>query len=232
MASDSQASDMTVGVRFPVTKVFPLTTRAIWGGSGDSQTISDIDHAFKTLKPRLQSTRDMAQELASAMRPVLERRYGNVLQAPNYTRAEPATAALACGYQKGRGSWIVEVDPNCVSSHYGARGFHAVGSGAGFALLGGALLAHFRPAEKTLEHAKLIAYRVIHTVIETSAFGVGHPIKMWYVDEAGFHEVSRDDLDVIRDSVGAWQQQEEQLLEEILGAKAPEPAPLPPPVGT
>lgn len=72
---------------------------------------------------------------------------------------------------------------------------------------------------------------MINAAIDTSAFGVGHPIQMWYVDEGGIHEVSDDDLKVIRDSVGAWQsQEEEELLEQILGTKPPDPAPLPPPV--
>jgi hypothetical protein len=137
--------------------------------------------------------------------------------------------ALATGYQPGVGSWIVEVDPNCVSSHYGTRGFHAIGSAAGFAALGNALLAHFRPAEKSLDHGKLIAYRVIDAAIQTSMVGVGGDIQMWFADERGVHEVNKDELATIRDTVGAWQQQEEQLLDEILGTKAPEPAPLPEP---
>ncbi len=228
MASDSQASDMTVGVRFPVPKVFKLTNRAVWGGTGDSQTIAEIDQAFCQNQARLNGAQDIAPELVNAMRPVLSRHYQAVIQAPNWQQAQPATAALACGYSKTTGSWIVEVDPNCMYTHYGKSGFHAVGSAAGFALLGGALLAHFRPAEKTLEHGKLIAYRVINAAIDTSAFGVGHPIQMWYVDETGVHQVSDDDLKVIRDSVGAWQAQEEELLEQILGAKPPDPAPLPP----
>jgi proteasome beta subunit len=232
MASDSQASDTAIGVRFTTAKVFKLTNRSVWGGTGDGQTITEIDAAFQQNKAKLAGAQDIAPELVNAMRPVLARRYGNVIQAPNWHQVQPATAALACGYHQGKGCWIVEVDPNCVYTHYGSRGFHAVGSAAGFALLGGALLAHFRPAEKPLDHGKLIAYRVISAAIDTSAAGVGHPIQMWYVDAAGVHEVTKDEFGVIRDSVGAWQQEEEVLLEQILGTKPPDPAPLPPPVGS
>lgn len=130
MASDSQASEMTVGVRYPVPKVFRLTTRAVWGGTGDSQTISEINAAFQQEKARLNGAQDIAPALVSAMKPVLSRRYQDVIQAPNWQQAQPATAALACGYHKATGSWIVEVDPNCVYTHYGKRGFHAVGSAA------------------------------------------------------------------------------------------------------
>ena len=53
---------------------------------------------------------------------------------------------------------------------------------------------------------------------------------MSYVDAAGIQEVSKDELQIIGDSVGAWQQEEEVLLDQILGGKPPDPAPLPPAV--
>jgi len=227
MASDSQASETGSNVRFPVTKVFELTGRAVWGGSGDAETISRIYKAFQATRDQVEQSQDMAQDLVNCVRPVLVQRYSNVIQAPGWSAPQPATITLACGYTSGAGSWIVEVDPNCVSSHYGDRGFHAIGSAAGFAALGNVLLAHFRPAEKSLKHGRLIAYRVIDAAIETSMFGVGGPIQMWYVDSDGVHQVDTDELAVIRDTVGAWQQQEEQMLDELLGAKPPEPAPLP-----
>lgn len=227
MASDSQASEMASSIRFPVQKVFPLTGHAVWGGSGDAETISYISKAFEAQRDRIEQSQDIPQSLVDAMKPVLTRRYSNVIATPGWTAPQPATMALACGYRPGAGSWIVEVDPNCVSSHYGARGFHAIGSAAGFASLGNALLAHFRPAEKSLDHGKLIAYRVIDAAIETSMFGVGGDIQMWYVDDDGSHKADANEIAVIRDTVGAWQQQEEQLLDEILGVKPPEPSPLP-----
>ena len=229
MASDSQASEMTSSVRFPVPKVFPLTAHAVWGGSGDAETISYLTRAFEAQRDQIEQSPDVAQALVNAMKPVLSQRYANVIQAPGWNVPQPATMALACGYQPGTGSWIVEVDPCCVSSHYEAQGFHAIGSAAGFATLGNALLAHFRPAEKSLEHGRLIAYRVIHAAIETSMFGVGGSIQMWYVNADGVRQVDDNELAVLRDSVGAWQEQEEQLLDELLGAKVPDPAPLPPP---
>jgi proteasome beta subunit len=150
MASDSQATEMMAGVRWNVPKVFQLGDRAIWGGTGDAQTISEIDRALQAVRPQVEGGADLIQLLPIAIHPVLRRRYATFIQAPNTPPTTPATGVLACGYDSTRGGWIVEIDHNCVSSSYGDRGFHAVGSAAGFALLGNALLAHFRPAERPL----------------------------------------------------------------------------------
>ena len=231
MASDSQATEPNAGVRFNVQKVFKLTNHAVWGGTGDSQTIADIDQALEPVRPQIDSLTDHTQILASAIRPVLMRRYANFINdVPGLPPASPATGSLACGYGTARGSWIVEVDPRCTASDYSDRGFHAVGSAAGFALLGNALLAHFRPVERPLSQGKLIAYRVIDAAIQNSMFGVGAPIQMWYVDAEGVHEADQDEITTIQAFVGGWQDEEGKLLNQLAGMPEPESAtPLPPP---
>jgi 20S proteasome alpha/beta subunit len=234
MASDSQATEMTAGVRWNVPKVFQLSDRAVWGGTGDTQTISEIDRALQGVRPGIEGGADLTQLLPAVIRPVLARRYANFIQAPNTQLVTPATGTLACGYDSTRGGWIVEVDHNCVSSSYGDRGFHAVGSAAGFALLGNTLLAHFRPAERPLSRGRLIAYRVIAAAIETSMSGVGGDIQMWYVDVGGVHQVGEGDLAEIKNLVGGWQDEEGKLLDRTFGSEPPppEPAPAPPETGT
>jgi proteasome beta subunit len=235
MASDSQATETTAGVRYNVQKIFQLSTRAVWGGTGDSQTISDIDQALQAFGPQIEGAADLTQVLPVVIRPVLARRYANFIQAPNTQPTSPATGTLACGYDANRGGWIVEVDHNCMSSNYGPRGFHAVGSAAGFALLGNALLAHFRPAERPLSQGRLIAYRVIDAAIQTSMFGVGGDIQMWYVDADGVHQVDKDQIAEIQNLVGGWQDEEGKLLDRVFGSESsspePEPAPAPPEIG-
>src|SRR6266852_7468065 len=130
MASDSQATEQRAGVRFDVPKIFKLTDDAVWGGTGDSQTISDINQALQAVGPQIEGQTDRTQILATVIRPVLMRRYANFIQVPGTQPTTPATGTLPCGYDSARGGWIVEVDPNCKSSNYADRGFHAVGSAA------------------------------------------------------------------------------------------------------
>jgi proteasome beta subunit len=229
MASDSQATEMAAGVRWNVQKIFELSSRAVWGGTGDTQTISDINQALQMVRPQIEGGADLTQLLPIAINPVLRRRYAAFIQAPNIQATTPATGTLACGYDSARGGWIVEVDHNCVSSNYGDRGFHAVGSAAGFALLGNALLGHFRPAERPLSQGRLIAYRVIDAAIQTSMAGVGGDIQMWYVDASGVHQVGKDEMDQIRDLVGAWQDDEGRLFDRTFGSEPPASKPATPP---
>ncbi|MGH7868883.1 MAG: hypothetical protein ACREP9_14930, partial [Candidatus Dormibacteraceae bacterium] len=91
MASDSQATETSAGVRYNVQKIFQLTDHAVWGGSGDAQTIADIDRALQSSRDQVQQSSDLAQDLTDAIRPVLVRRYGNVIQAPGYPDPSPAT---------------------------------------------------------------------------------------------------------------------------------------------
>jgi proteasome beta subunit len=230
MASDSQA---TAGVRWNVQKIFQLSDRAVWGGTGDTQTISDINQVLQLMRPQIEGGADLTQLLPIAINPVLRRRYSTFIQAPNTQPVTPATGTLACGYDPTRGGWIVEVDHNCVSSNYGDRGFHAVGSAAGFALLGSGLLAHFRPAERPLSQGRLIAYRVIDAAIQTAMSGVGGDIQMWYVDARGAHQADADEIAEIKGLVGGWQDEEGRLLDRVFGSQppSPEPAPAPPETG-
>jgi proteasome beta subunit len=232
MASDSQASEMAAGVRFNVQKIFQLSSRAVWGGTGDTQTIGEIDQALQAFRPQIEGSADLTQILPVVVRPILARRYANFIQAPGVQPTSPATGTLACGYDSTRGGWIVEVDHNCMSSNYGPRGFHAVGSGAGFALLGNALLAHFRPAERPISQGRLIAYRVIDAAIQTSMFGVGGEIQMWYVDADGVNKVDADQIYEIQSLVGGWQDEEGKLLDRIFGNQVSSSEPVPPPPET
>jgi 20S proteasome alpha/beta subunit len=209
-----------------------LSDRAVWGGTGDSQTISDINQALQAVRPQIETGADLTQLLPVAIRPVLIRRYANFIQAPGIQPTTPATGTLASGYDSSRGGWIVEVDPNCVSSNYGPRGFHAVGSAAGFALLGNALLSHFRPAERPLSQSRLIAYRVIDAAIQTSASGVGGQIQMWYVDAAGVHQADDGEIAEIQSLVGGWQDEEGKVLDRTFGSEPSPPAPAPAPPET
>lgn len=231
MASDSQATEPNAGIRFDTQKVFQLGSRAVWGGTGESQTIAEIDRVLQTVRHEVEGGADLIELLPRMIRPVLQRRYGDFIQVPGLQPASPATGTLACGYDSTRGGWIVEVDPRCISCDYGQRGFHAVGSAAGFALLGNALLAHFRPAERPLSQGRLIAYRVIYAAIDIAASGVGGEIQMWYVDADGVHQVGQAEMDQIRDLVGGWQDDEGRLFDRTFGSgpSPPEPTAPPPP---
>jgi proteasome beta subunit len=42
MAADSQSTESAGNVRRTVDKIFPLSTRSVWGGSGSGQVIREM----------------------------------------------------------------------------------------------------------------------------------------------------------------------------------------------
>jgi proteasome beta subunit len=110
--------------------------------------------------------------------------------------------------------WIHEIDHQCNITDYEERGFHAIGSGAPFAQLANALVAHFEVRQRPVEHGKLVAHRVMDIAISTSAYGIGAPIQMWQITGDQVSRMSDEELDAIRDSVGAWQEVEKAALDK------------------
>jgi proteasome beta subunit len=233
MASDSQTTETYADVRHSIQKLFKLTGHAIWGGAGDQQTVLDIDEALGEARDTIAGAVNRSQALVDTIKPVLERRYNNVVKAPGRRRAIPWTDSLACGYDPENGNrWIVEVDRDCNATSHTRRGFHAIGAAAGLAMLGNALLAHFHPAEKPLYYGKLLAYRVVDAAIQTSGYGVAEPIQMSTVDASGIHQVDDDELKELKSAVGGWKEDERSLLDRLVGVPLLAPAPPPPDSGT
>lgn len=215
------------------TKVFPLTNRAVWGGSGSAQIIREIRRDLAGLVPELEASPNTAQSLVGRMRPILERHYASFLpNVPNVRPASPATSSLACGYTADGEPWIIEVDHYCAYAHYEERGFHAIGSGAGFAQMANALMAHFQTKDRPLSHGVLVAYRAIDAIIETKGAGIGGAIQMWVVSPTGVKELPPDELNEIRGQVAGWKEEERKALDQYLSpVAATEPTPMPAEVG-
>jgi len=229
MASDSQGTEASGNVKFPVEKVFQLHSRAVAGGSGAHQVIADIRADLTSLSDALEASADLDQSLMGRIRPILQKHYGAHINPPNLPPSSPASSILTCGLDSRGNPWIIEIDPACTCTHYEQRGFHAIGSGAGFAQVANLLMAHFQAKDRPIEHGKLIAYRTINSVIEASAFGVGGPVQMWTVDAASVHRLTDDELVAIKDSVGGWEELERATLDEHVQGGASQAEPTMPP---
>jgi 20S proteasome alpha/beta subunit len=228
MASDSQSTEETGGIRYDVPKVFQLTDRAMWGGSGSGQIIREVRQVLEANRAALEATDTPGQVLVGLVRPVLALHYQNFMQVPALVPASPATSILAAGWTTNNEPWIVEVDPRCQYTHYeDGRGFHAIGSGAGFGQLAHSLLAHFEVAEHGLEYGRMVVFRAIAAAIETSASGVGGPVQLWIADRDGVRKIENGERDELAASVGGWQEAERNTLEELLSVQEQEPSEMP-----
>lgn len=216
MASDSQATEGSGGIRYPIQKIFSLSSTALFGCAGLGQIARDIAKRAKDDRELLDSTPDMRESLGSIVRDNLKSHYGGFLNPPGMQLASPATSTLACGYDVKGVPYILEVDEHGTCSEYAERGFHTIGSAAAFAQLANALMAHFEIGDRPLTHGKLVAYRVMDIAVRTAAQGVGKPIVMWTVEPTGARRLDDDEMREIGAHVGGWQEQERVLLDKVL----------------
>lgn len=225
MASDSQATEAHPNVhqrvRRETDKVFPLGGRVLWGASGMGSVIEELGEALPGHERSIERSTNIPSTVKRPVKTVLKNHYDGFVRVPEVPLSEqslPVASVLFAGYDGNDDPYIVEVDHNCNASRYEDEGFHAIGSGASFAQMSNALLAHFEVAQRPLAHGLLVAYRVLDAVINTSAYGVGGPIQLWQLTrESGAEHIRDEELSQIQAQVGGWQTLERESLERYLG---------------
>lgn len=215
LASDSQSTEASGNVKSSVEKIRPLTDFSVWGASGMGQISADLEKQLQGFKEEHPDF--MAQSLASKINPVLNRHYSNfIANVPGVPPASPATSVLACGMSLEYGPWIVEVDPHCQYSRYDSKGYHAIGSGAEAAQYAISVLSHFSVKDNPIEYGKVVACRVMDTIIDTAAYYVGHPVRIWTIDQTGRTLLDDTEMQRLREAVEAWKELEKDTLLSVL----------------
>lgn len=228
MGADSQASEKAGGgiaMKLTTEKIRPLTNQIIWAGSGHSGCIQDVDVALSALvKNRSEAslnTKSAAQLKSDLVRAVNEAQretYKVHLNTPNQYPSSPATSVMFCGMTGPPTDchpWILEVNHDGTGQQYEEIGFHAIGSGGDMARLAHATLLHYDLRKRSIEHGKVVVYRMLEAVL-SSMETVGPPIKMWVQSGKVFKQVNAEELDVLRDAVGAWKEVERESLDDAL----------------
>lgn len=234
IGADSQSTEETGGVRWQTDKLFQLTDRFVAAGSGSVTILDDIKGTLRASQAMLDATPRMGNTLADLTHPVLVAHYRRfIAQVPGMAPASPATSLLVAGYEVDGTPRILELDPRCTVTDYTeARGFHAIGSGAGFAQMAAALMAHFDIRQRPMRYGKIVAHWVLDAVIDTLAATVGRPVRMWTIEPGQApHELTQDEVDQIEADVGAWKTRQAEDLERFLtpAVTEAEAGELPPP---
>jgi hypothetical protein len=130
-----------------------------------------------------------------------------------------AWGGIFCGIASD-GLFIQEVDLN------GGWQFHpdfaATGSGYDFALLAASSVKHHNVGMKSLDHAKVLAYRAIEMTCNASAFGVGLPVQMGVVTDEGASILDEGEIKGLEESVNLWKKAEVDALGVALGSSGGE----------
>lgn len=234
LASDAQAMDPPGGnplagatgfaTKFSVEKLYSLGTNIAWGGTGDHGAIQRLDIALRQLNPDqlvlpIDQLRSAIREAHLAFRQQL------TSEAQRAGSQPPAVEALYAGFSDGR-AWILELTNDCKDTVYDDP--YAVGSGGPFAKLAMAAVAHFDLPHRSLDEAQLIAWRALDGCIAASAYGIGHPIRMFTVTSGGARKLTAEEEQSLRDSVNIWKSDELEALKGLgRGATTREDVPKP-----
>jgi len=226
LGADSQSTDMSGGnlvfsTRKTVQKLKRLSDHIAWGATGNVGLTQRFEHSCRDLDPATleQPIEDLRDTLASKQR-ALQRAAVDEVNAGVPSTGLVTVAPLFAGFTGGQ-PWILEVTAGGEDTVY--DDYYAVGSGGPFAQAAMVSVAHHDVRNRNLDEAKAIALRAIDGCIQTSAFGLGHPISICTVTAEGVQVLSQADIRGVEDSVNAWKAAEKDALGGLgLGGVSPE----------
>jgi proteasome beta subunit len=211
MASDGQ---VTTGlVRAPGKKIFPLGERAAWAAAGELALIQRVAERLQSL-PANRSLVRLRDEIGQVIKQCiteliqLDFRASFFAQDPEtLLKLHPADFVFAEFDQvpqilhitvDGVPEWIVEAS-------------FAAGSGDLFPY---ALLRKYQGKNINLERAQVLAYKVMEEAIAVDAYGLGPPIDVWRITEAGARNLSEAEKEVLTEAARKLREAEVNLLLE------------------
>jgi proteasome beta subunit len=215
LAADSQITQSDRGMSFPAQKLHPFGEHAGWGGSGARSVLLDVEHEFDASAETMLESEDIGREMQQRVLPILRHHYEHFIdEVPGEPPGGgPSAYVLAAGYSRGE-QFIVEINPHAMVSHYEDIGFHAIGSGAPMAQQAGALLAHFRMIDRSVDHGVVAAVRVLDALAQTSP-SVGGPLDIFRITPEGTTHLEGEEIEEVREQVTRWTDREQELLDHL-----------------
>jgi proteasome beta subunit len=215
LGSDTQVTESDRGMSYPARKLHLLGEQAAWGGSGARSVLHDLEVIFEDEAAQIIGAPDVAHALQERMVPVLRRHYD--LFIPEIPGGEvegtPSAYLLAAGYARDE-PFIVKVDPSGLVGRYEEVGFHAIGSGAPMAQQAGALIGHYRMAERNVDYGVLAVVRVLEA-LRISQPMVGGPLNLVRITPDGAEFLDEDTIEGAREQVDRWEREDQRTLDRL-----------------
>jgi len=215
LASDSQITESDRGMSYLSRKLHPLGDHAAWGGSGARAVLHDLEVQFTAQADEIVGARDVGRALQERVVPVLRYHYDNFIpEIPGETvEGTPSAYVLTAGYSHDE-PFIIKVDPSGLVGRYEEVGFHAIGSGAPMAQQAGALLGHFRMADRDVDYGVLAVVRVLDA-LAISQPQVGGPLNVSRITPEGARLLEDDEVADVRRHVERWEDADRTTLDNL-----------------
>jgi len=227
IAADSASTDPESGTKQPSIKINRLKDQNIlYGGSGDVGLLQQIKEALENYNPK-NTLKRIRQEIIRCIRPIYQESINSHVPYPiGFFQKPPIAILLFVGITNGK-PWILEVERDCRTTHYGENlgNFCAIGSGKPWAQ------AIFRPflvrKDRTLELGKIFICRILCDAIDLSAGGLSHPIHIYELKpECEPRELDEDEIERLKDTCETWRQLQVETVGRLL---TPQPEDMTPP---
>lgn len=209
MASDGQ---ITVGlVRTPGKKIRRLNEQAVWAAAGELALIQRIEEHIGTLpvgRPLASLRDDIGQIVKQCITELIQLDFRSSYFAEDpdtLLKLHPADFVFA---EFSQFPYVLHISVDGVPEWIQEAPF-ATGSGDLFAY---ALLRKYQGKSLNLKCASILAYKVMQEAIEVDAYGLGHPIDVWQIDQSGVKNLSDHEIAALGNAASSLREAEIQLL--------------------
>ncbi|MFV2044974.1 MAG: hypothetical protein ACC700_17275 [Anaerolineales bacterium] len=212
IAADSQTSDPSASVRWPVEKLHqvgahPLVV-GIAGATGSAKRVKEnLDKAkiHSNMFDKQERVRDL---LDRCFDPVYQRAFKKNSPPPPQSVAWQITIHGLAAFWADGVPRIIEYETNSDCDYHDY--FHAIGSGSGTAYAIWRTLGS--RALSTLDEAKAIpvTLRILRTCVNVEMWGVSEPFSIWLVTSDGARKLSQPRLEADLQYVDEWEESERQ----------------------
>jgi 20S proteasome alpha/beta subunit len=212
IAADSQASDMTAGVRWPVEKLDRLPNLPCVIGFSGSVGKGDIarqrlaDARFHT------NTFAKSERIQAAVRTVLSPIYQDIKNEsypPGTMIPDIALWGLTAMWAENDAR-ILEFEANGDSSFHDH--FHAVGSGSQTAYAIYRTLGGRRLSGLDQPRATSAILRILRTCVDVEMWGVSEPLGVWVLTATSVRKFGPDEIQTHLQGVDEWIEREQEFL--------------------
>jgi 20S proteasome alpha/beta subunit len=215
MASDGQVTTGLVWA--PGKKIFPLNERAAWAAAGELAVVQRLAERLPSLPPDRSLVRlrdDIGQVVKQCITEMIQldfRASFYALDPETLLKLHPADFVFA---EFSQSPHILHITVDGVPEWVNEAPF-AAGSGDLFAY---ALLRKYQGKNLNLERAQVLAYKVMEEAIAVDAYGLGPPIDVWQISEAGIKNLSEAEKTMLAEAANRLREAEIGLLlnKEIL----------------
>ncbi len=206
-------SQMTMGSsagpirKITLDKIIPVTNGILIAGAGDVSIIQKIKKKIDTIPKELKDGEKIEQikellcnSIVHSLRSEMLNKFRDLYGSNDAEEKTPSATLILAGYQNNR-PIIYEISPDGIDVEI--EDYCAIGIGVPFSQV---ILKDFNVCSLSIEEGKLLVYKVISDAIETGAYGMGFPIKIWTITNKGHlnsDQIEEKELKAIEDTVKA-----------------------------